>query len=67
MKENQTARFVRGCIRSQTTYLSYLLTKNVVRFGSGYRWEKCEIWEWVSVRFGSGLECEKQKLKSHTH
>lgn len=43
-----------GCIRSQTTYLSYLLTKNVVTFGSGYRWEKCDFWEWVSVTFGSG-------------
>ena len=46
--------FGSGCIRSQTTYLSYLLTNNVVTFGSGYRWEKCDFWEWVSVTFGSG-------------
>ena len=43
-----------GCIRSQTTYLSYLLTKDVVTFVRGYRWVKCDFCAWVSVTFVRG-------------
>lgn len=55
-----TATFESG-IRSQTTYLSYLLTKDVVTFVRGYRWVRCDFCAWVSVTFVRGYKVHQKE------
>ena len=56
-----TATLGSGCIGSQTTYLSYLLTKDVVTFVRGYRWVRCDFCAWVSVTFVRGCKVHQKE------